>query len=103
LDTIKARQLLLNKPTGSYLLRFSQSSPGTYTLSVIMDNGQIGNWRITVEKLHKTLTQFRLEGNTFGSFHEMLDKFTMLPLKSATDKSTPEVRLTGALNRNVDK
>lgn len=99
---MKARQLLINKPPGSYLLRFSQNSPGTYTLSVALENGQIGNWRITVEKLHKTVTQYRFEGHSFGSFHEMLEKFNILPLKSATDKSTPEVRLKHALDRNVD-
>jgi len=103
LDTIQARQLLLSKPPGSYLLRFSQTSPGTYTLSVGLENGQIGNWRITVEKLQKTVTQFRLEGNTLSSFHELLEKFSILPLKSATDKSTPEVRLKHALDRHVDK
>jgi len=103
LDTMKARQLLINKQPGSFLLRFSQNNVGAYTLSVLLENGTIGNWRCTVEKLHKTVIQYRLEGHIFGSFHEMIEKFQIIPLKSATDKSTPEARLKTPLDRHVDK
>ena len=87
LDQVGSRQLLLNKPAGSFLLRFSQASPGTYTLSVALENGQIGNWRIVVEKISKTVTQYRLEGHIFGSFHELIEKFSINALRSATDKN----------------
>jgi len=67
----EARDVLLTRPIGSFLFRFS-SSPSCYTLSV--NYGQIGHWRITTEKVGTSYPTFKIDGRDYTSMYEIVDK-----------------------------
>ena len=100
LGTNETRELLSSKEAGTYLFRFSGSTPGSYTLSISLGNG-VGHWRISCEKLGKGQLQLKLENKTFKEFSEIVQLYQILPLKSTVDSSL-DVTLKQSCDREKD-
>jgi len=100
LGTNETRELLSAKGAGSYLFRFSGSTPGSYTLSVSLGNG-VGHWRISCEKVSRNQILLKLENKTFKSFAEIVQLYEVLPLKSTVD-SNLDVTLKESCDRGKD-
>lgn len=105
----EAKELLLKKPHGSYLFRFS-SNAGCYALSV--NYGQVGHWRITTEKKGDADPVFRIDGRPYPSLQAVIQthqiggtplivkgsSVTNCFLREAVDRNNP----FGKVDRNYE-
>lgn len=99
MDSNDARTILLKKPVGSYLVRFSGEEVGKFTLSV-SHRLKVYHWRISRESVGKGLIRYQLENNSFEKLHDLLRYFQTYALMS--DQSGP-LFLTTPCDKNIDK
>jgi len=99
-DGNKAKEILLQKPLGSFLIRFSSSNPGVYTLSVNTKDG-IGHWRITAHKIARGPPSLKMHGREYRSFYDVVETHSQQPLQSTLD---PNMHLTLSIgcDRSID-
>ena len=68
-------RLFIGKTEGAFVIRFSGSTPGTYTLSVMGAGGAtIHHWRIGVEN-----GNFVLNEKSFSNFEELVKYYKINP------------------------
>eukprot|EP01114_Cavostelium_apophysatum_P020075 TRINITY_DN6626_c0_g1_i2.p1 TRINITY_DN6626_c0_g1~~TRINITY_DN6626_c0_g1_i2.p1 ORF type:complete len:396 (-),score=122.35 TRINITY_DN6626_c0_g1_i2:108-1295(-) len=85
---------------GSFLFRFSSKGIGTYTLSVMNVDKDIGNWRINSKKFSSRVPPvFELQGKTYSSLNEIIRHFSENPLESIEDRSFKKVFLLKPADR----
>ena len=88
MTTSKCREVLVNQPPGTFLIRFS-SSPPQYTLCVTDTSGVI-QWRITSEKIAVDTIALRMqdEETPFSSLYELVEhyKYNPLTIKDGNNK-----------------
>jgi len=88
-STQDAYKILINKLIGTYLCRFSTSTPGTYTLSVKHEVG-VGHYKIQCKKVGLSAILFWIvSGQSFPSLHELTRFYTLTPLPT-TSSAPPE-------------
>jgi len=102
LSTNDAKRILTNKGNGSFLFRFSSSSPGYYTLSVCYSGG-IGHWRINSEK-KSNCTIFKIDEVKYRSLYDIVDTHSIKPLWSnvVSDLQTELILLKQPTDRDKD-
>jgi len=71
LGTNETAQILHNLKPGSFLFRFSSSTPKTYTLSVVTETG-IAHWRITTDKKTGFPPIFKIGNVSYKSLAEII-------------------------------
>lgn len=71
ISTADAEVHLMHKPEGTFLVRFSTSEPGAYTISKVSMFNSISHQRI----VHKPSSDaYTINGNTYSSVQELVDK-----------------------------
>eukprot|EP01114_Cavostelium_apophysatum_P017324 TRINITY_DN5120_c0_g1_i1.p1 TRINITY_DN5120_c0_g1~~TRINITY_DN5120_c0_g1_i1.p1 ORF type:complete len:386 (-),score=97.42 TRINITY_DN5120_c0_g1_i1:95-1252(-) len=98
MSSAEARDILLRRPIGTFLFRFS-SNPGCYALSV--NFGQIGHWRITTEKFGTSYPIFRIDGRGYKSLHEVVEIHLMEPLTIKASNQTADCFLKEPVTRKT--
>eukprot|EP01117_Protostelium_nocturnum_P016187 TRINITY_DN6358_c0_g1_i2.p1 TRINITY_DN6358_c0_g1~~TRINITY_DN6358_c0_g1_i2.p1 ORF type:complete len:818 (-),score=193.84 TRINITY_DN6358_c0_g1_i2:139-2592(-) len=83
LESTAAQKELKDKPVGTFLIRFSLTTPGMYALSVVRKSG-IYHGRIECSKQPGKAPEFRLDGKEYSSIDEMVEKHKVVPLISKT-------------------
>jgi len=68
LSSAKAEKILSNKKKGTFLLRFSATEPGAFTLSVISKDDKLQHFRIS----HKPGGRYMLAGVEFQSIEQLV-------------------------------
>jgi len=72
LDSKEAQRILKTKSEGTFLLRFSTGSPGSYTLSVAY-SGTVGHWRIACEKKPSHSPTFKIDTRVYKSLGDIVN------------------------------
>jgi len=88
------------KLPGDFLLRFSTSSgAGTYTLSIMNEDKQIGHWRVKSHKMDPRVPPvFEIDGRKYKNLYEIIKAHSQQALESA-DRTFKEVLLKTAADR----
>jgi len=88
------------KLPGDFLVRFSTSSgAGTYTLSAMNEDKQVGHWRVFSHKLDPRVPPvFDIDGRKFKSLYDIVRAHSQEPLQS-TDRLFKEVFLKTPADR----
>jgi len=90
----EARTILEKKPPGTYILRFS-SSPKSYAISVSLENGTVGHWKIESQFKQGEGVTFILDNISFKSLQELIKHFKQESLSSPVSPitlKTPHLR-----------
>jgi len=96
LSAAKAKEILLDKPVGTFLVRFS-STIGSYTISVKF--GQVGHWRISTE-IKNNKVVYSIDERQYKSLEEIVDLHRKDPLVVLVDQS--DCILTQGIDRDID-
>ena len=92
-------RLFIGKTEGAFVIRFSGSTPGTYTLSVMGAGGAtIHHWRIGVEN-----GNFVLNEKSFSNFEELVKYYKINPLTVTTNNQDDSQRKTILLTDPCDR
>lgn len=77
LSSVEAEELLFQQKVGTYLVRFSKSSPGAFGLDYVRDPGQISHVLIrTTESGFETTNHEKTLGANFRTFQDLLECFS---------------------------
>lgn len=92
------REILLSKPQGTYLVRFSAKEP-QFTLSVA-DETEVLHWRINPKKLASDILVLSIDNEKqFSSFYELIDWYKLHPLRTKVGQSIKTVFLKNSCDR----
>jgi len=73
ITTKDAEICLLSKGPGAYLVRFSTSAPGTYTLSKVSRDGSINHQRIVYQQLPNGQTGFSINNKMYPTLDALIN------------------------------
>eukprot|EP01119_Soliformovum_irregulare_P016442 TRINITY_DN4752_c0_g1_i3.p1 TRINITY_DN4752_c0_g1~~TRINITY_DN4752_c0_g1_i3.p1 ORF type:complete len:746 (+),score=197.18 TRINITY_DN4752_c0_g1_i3:36-2273(+) len=101
LNPVETNKILLKEPTGTFLFRFSTVFR-CYTLSV-SNHGQVGHWRIRMEKGPDWIA-FYIDEKRYHSLHHIIETHLIEQLKINTDRSNQQpLRLEVPWERKADE
>src|SRR5690349_5391933 len=81
LSASETTEILRYMQPGSFLFRFSGTSPKNYTLSVTTDAG-IAHWRITCFKITGAAPAFKIGNTVYKSLPDIIRTHNIQPLEN---------------------